>query len=67
MKFKLNLFLVLNMFCLTKIVGQQDEQMSLYMQNPLYFNPAYAGSRDALSIVTMARFQWINYKGALQT
>lgn len=44
--------------------AQQDEQMSLYMYNPLYFNPAYAGSRDAISNVAMARFQWINFKGA---
>ena len=44
--------------------AQQDEQMSLYMYNPLYFNPAYAGSRDALSMVAMGRFQWVNFKGA---
>jgi type IX secretion system PorP/SprF family membrane protein len=44
--------------------AQQDEQMSLYMYNPLYFNPAYAGSRDAISTVAMGRFQWVNFKGA---
>lgn len=44
--------------------GQQDEQMSLYMYNPLYFNPAYAGSRDAVSAVALARFQWVSFKGA---
>lgn len=44
--------------------AQQDEQMSLYMYNPLYFNPAYAGSRDAVSAVAMGRFQWVNFKGA---
>lgn len=44
--------------------AQQDEQMSLYMYNPLYFNPAYAGSRDAISMVAMGRFQWVNFKGA---
>ncbi len=44
--------------------AQQDEQMSLYMYNPLYFNPAYAGSRDAISAVAMGRFQWVNFKGA---
>lgn len=43
--------------------AQQDEQMSLYMYNPLYFNPAYAGSRDAISTLAMARFQWVNFKG----
>lgn len=54
----------LSLFVSTISVGQQDEQMSLYMYNPLYFNPAYAGSRDAVSTVAMARFQWVNFKGA---
>ncbi len=44
--------------------AQQDEQMSLYMQNPLYFNPAYAGSRQSLSLVSLARFQWTGFNGA---
>ena len=53
--------------CSTVSFGQQDEQMSMYMYNPLYFNPAYAGSKDAISAVAMGRFQWINYKGAPMT
>jgi type IX secretion system PorP/SprF family membrane protein len=44
--------------------AQQDEQMSLYMYNPLYFNPAYAGTRDAVSALALGRFQWVNFKGA---
>lgn len=44
--------------------AQQDEQMSLYMQNPLYYNPAYAGSRHSLSLVSLARFQWVSFAGA---
>lgn len=44
--------------------GQQDEQMSNYMFNPLYFNPAYAGSKDAISAVAVGRFQWVNFQGA---
>lgn len=47
--------------------GQQDEQMSMYMHNKLYFNPAYAGSRDALSAIAVARFQWVDFKGAPTT
>ncbi len=44
--------------------GQQDEQSSLYMQNPLYYNPAYAGSRQSISLVSLARFQWVGFDGA---
>lgn len=48
----------------TPSYAQQDEQMSLYMYNQLYYNPAYAGSRDALSAIAIARFQWVNFEGA---
>ena len=47
--------------------AQQDEQMSLYMQNPLYYNPAYAGSRQSISLVSLARFQWVSFAGAPQS
>lgn len=41
--------------------------MSLYMFNQLYLNPAYAGSRDALSAIAIARFQWVDFEGAPKT
>lgn len=47
--------------------GQQDEQLSLYMYNKLYYNPAYAGSRNALSAIAIARFQWVSFDGAPNT
>src|SRR5690554_7509746 len=48
-------------------IAQQDEQLSMYNYNPLYYNPAYAGSKSALSVVAMARFQWVNFEGAPTT
>ena len=47
--------------------AQQDEQMSMYTQNPLYYNPAYAGSRQSISFVSLARFQWVSFDGAPQS
>lgn len=35
-----------------------------YMYNTLVINPAYAGSRDALTVTGLHRSQWVNYKGA---
>jgi type IX secretion system PorP/SprF family membrane protein len=61
------LFVLFSLFFIEKSNAQQDEQLSLYNYNPLYYNPAYAGSRDALSVVSMARFQWINFDGAPNT
>jgi len=39
----------------------------MYMFNGLVLNPAYAGSRDALSITTIGRYQWLDIDGAPTT
>lgn len=70
MKFTYVKYLIVFLFltCFSnKGSAQQDEQLSLYNYNPLYYNPAYAGSKSALSIVSMARFQWVNFEGAPST
>ncbi|RYY47817.1 MAG: type IX secretion system membrane protein PorP/SprF, partial [Chitinophagaceae bacterium] len=45
-------------------VAQQDSQFTQYMYNPVNFNPAYAGSREVLSIFGMHRTQWVGLDGA---
>ena len=47
--------------------AQQEIQNSFYMFNSSVLNPAYAGSRDALSVVLDYRNQWSGWKGAPQT
>ncbi|MGZ3919751.1 MAG: PorP/SprF family type IX secretion system membrane protein [Bacteroidia bacterium] len=47
--------------------AQQEIQNSLYMFNGSILNPAYAGSRDALSVVADYRNQWSGWKGAPTT
>jgi type IX secretion system PorP/SprF family membrane protein len=37
------------------------------MYNTLSINPAYAGSRDALTITALHRSQWLDFKGAPMT
>ncbi len=44
--------------------AQQDPMYTHYMYNTLAVNPAYAGSRDALSILALGRFQWVGLDGA---
>ncbi|MDG1333386.1 MAG: type IX secretion system membrane protein PorP/SprF [Crocinitomicaceae bacterium] len=61
------LAIILVLLCTSTVQAQQDEQLSLYMYNKLYFNPAYAGSRDAISAVASGRFQWVDFKGAPTT
>lgn len=55
---------IISFLFLLNTKAQQDEQMSIYMYNPLYYNPAYAGSKDAISMVAVGRFQWVNFEGA---
>lgn len=50
-----------------KVKAQQDPQYSMYMFNPLSINPAFAGSRDALSVTLLGRKQWVNINGAPET
>lgn len=47
--------------------GQQDAQFTQYMYNTINVNPAYAGSRDAISIFALHRTQWIGLDGAPST
>lgn len=44
--------------------AQQEAQFTQYMDNMLYYNPAYAGSREALNISGIHRHQWVGVKGA---
>lgn len=44
--------------------AQQDPMYSQYMFNGLSINPAYAGSRDALSTTAILRKQWVGLDGA---
>ena len=47
--------------------SQQDSQYTQYMYNTIVVNPAYAGSRGALSVFAMHRNQWVGMSGAPKT
>lgn len=65
----INLFVLLLVVLLadSKIAAQQDAQYTQYMYNPMSINPAYVGSRNALSFVGLYRTQWVGLKGAPTT
>lgn len=44
--------------------SQQDSQYTQYMYNTLQINPAYAGSRDVMSVFLLHRNQWLGLNGA---
>lgn len=46
------------------IYAQQDAQYTQYMYNTININPAYAGSREVLSVFGLHRTQWVGLDGA---
>lgn len=46
------------------ITAQQDAQFTQYMYNTININPAYAGSRKAMSVFALYRTQWVGLEGA---
>jgi type IX secretion system PorP/SprF family membrane protein len=44
--------------------AQQDAQYTQYMYNTIIVNPAYAGSRQSMSIFALHRTQWVGVEGA---
>ncbi|MCD4711187.1 MAG: type IX secretion system membrane protein PorP/SprF [Bacteroidales bacterium] len=47
--------------------AQLEPLSNQYMLNTLAINPAYAGSRDALSVVLLHRNQWTGFEGSPKT
>lgn len=62
MKTRILLFVL--MFTAVISQAQQDAQFTQYMYNTINVNPAYAGSRGALSIFALHRTQWVGLDGA---
>lgn len=63
----LSLFLLFVLFGSGMAQAQQDLLLSQYMFNKLLINPAYAGTRDALSLTLSHRSQWVGIEGAPST
>lgn len=65
---KLNkIFLGIILLGCTQVHAQQDPQYTHYMYNTTVINPAYAGSRGAMSIFGLHRSQWVGLEGAPTT
>ena len=47
--------------------AQRDALYSQFMFNRLIINPAYSGSRDAMTLTLLNRYQWVGFDGAPRT
>lgn len=64
------LYTLLLVFCVLGLQdadAQQDPQYTQYMYNMNVINPAYAGSRESLTIGALYRKQWSGFDGAPET
>lgn len=64
---KLLLFKIFLLCAITRSYAQQDAMYTQYMFNTLAINPAYAGSRNVLSVTGLFRSQWVGVDGAPET
>lgn len=59
--------IALVLLCSSSAFSQQLPQFTQYMFNTISINPAYAGSRETLSLVGLHRSQWIGLDGGPTT
>lgn len=67
MKYNILIFLLIMTITFQQASAQTEPMYSQYMYNMLGVNPAYAGSREALSMNFFQRNQWVGIKGAPKT
>ncbi len=56
-------FLTLIMGSSIKVSAQFDPMFTQYTNNEMFINPAYTGSKEALSITALNRQQWVGVQG----
>jgi type IX secretion system PorP/SprF family membrane protein len=66
-KLWVGLFFCCGLLTVKSASAQQEVFYSQYMFNTMAINPAYAGSRDVLSVTALGRYQWIGVPGAPTT
>lgn len=64
---KISTLLTLLILTGTVLFGQQEPMFTKYMFNSLIFNPAYAGSKEHMSVGLLHRTQWYEIDGAPTT
>jgi len=61
------LFSIITLLLCLQSKAQQDPMFTHYAYNTLWLNPAYAGTRDLLTLTGIHRAQWLNFDGTPKT
>ncbi|MGK7392959.1 MAG: PorP/SprF family type IX secretion system membrane protein [Candidatus Cyclobacteriaceae bacterium M3_2C_046] len=64
MKNYVPLLIILFFTCSFAAFGQQDAQFSQYMNNTIFYNPAFAGVEGVTKITAIHRSQWLGYNSS---
>ena len=67
MKLSKIISIVILFLSVSSVFSQQLPQFTQYMFNTISINPAYAGSRETISIVGLHRSQWVGLEGGPET
>lgn len=68
MKKKVYIILLVLLVCTnTRMFAQQYPQYTQYVYNMTVINPAYAGSKEGISLGLLARSQWVGVSGSPKT
>ena len=67
MKVLKNIAVICALVLTSVLEAQQLPQFTQYMFNTISINPAYAGSRETLSVVGLHRSQWVGLRGGPET
>src|SRR3954470_3846100 len=57
------IMLVVCLLTAARTEAQYDAMFTQYMFNEMFINPAYAGSKEAMSATMLHRQQWVNFPG----
>jgi type IX secretion system PorP/SprF family membrane protein len=63
MKLKISATVLSLLFLAQAARAQYDAMFTQYMFNEMFINPAYAGSKEAMSATLLHRQQWVNFPG----
>lgn len=58
---------ILSVLVATVAFGQQDPMYTQFFSNKMVVNPAYVGTREAVSALALYRHQWAGFDGAPRT
>ena len=64
---KVRTIILVFIFPVSLVFGQQDPVLSHYMFNTQTFNPAYSGISGMISATALTRQQWVGFPGAPST